>query len=81
MTLSLLLALSSCGGGNASAAQNVFGGTETAQNGDQSLAGKKVGIAMPTQSSERWINDGKNMKAKLEAKGAEVVLQFGDDDI
>ena len=31
--------------------------------------GKKVGVAMPTQSSERWINDGANMKEQLEALG------------
>ena len=34
--------------------------------------GKKVGVAMPTQSSERWINDGKNMKSELEKLGYEV---------
>ena len=34
----------------------------------------KVGVAMPTQSSERWINDGANMKTKLEALGYEVDL-------
>ena len=29
---------------------------------------KTVGILMPTQSSERWINDGANMKKQLEEK-------------
>ena len=38
--------------------------------------GKTIGIAMPTQSSERWINDGANMKAQLESLGYEVVLQY-----
>lgn len=42
---------------------------------------KKVGVAMPTSSSERWINDGANMKAKLEALGYEVDLQCAEDDI
>jgi len=27
--------------------------------------GGKIGVAMPTQSSERWIKDGQNMKAQL----------------
>ena len=40
-------------------------------------AGKSVGIAMPTQSYERWIKDGGNMKAQLEAKGFNVILQYG----
>ena len=28
-----------------------------------------IGIAMPTKSSLRWINDGDALKAALEAKG------------
>ena len=27
-----------------------------------------VGVCMPTQSSERWINDGANMKKQLEKR-------------
>ncbi len=38
-------------------------------------------MAMPTQSSERWINDGANMKAQLEALGYEVDLQYAEDDV
>ena len=40
-----------------------------------------VGVVMPTRTSERWINDGVNMKAKLEMLGYEVDLQYADDDI
>ena len=43
--------------------------------------GKKVGVAMPTQSSERWIKDGANMKEQLEALGYEVDLQYAEDDV
>ena len=46
-----------------------------------SVEGKTVGVAMPTQSSERWINDGANMKAQLEALGYEVELQYAEDDV
>ena len=42
---------------------------------------KKVGVAMPTQSSERWINDGANMKKQLEDLGYEVDLQYAEDDV
>ncbi len=42
---------------------------------------KRVGVAMPTRTSERWINDGMNMKAKLETLGYEVDLQYANDDI
>lgn len=40
-----------------------------------------VGIAMPTQSSLRWISDGNELKTALEAKGYTVDLQFAEDDI
>ena len=43
--------------------------------------GMTVGVAMPTQSSERWINDGANMKAQLEALGYAVDLQYAEDDV
>lgn len=42
--------------------------------------GGRVAVAMPTQSSERWIKDGGNMKEKLEAMGYEVDLQYAEDD-
>jgi putative multiple sugar transport system substrate-binding protein len=40
-----------------------------------------VGIAMPTQSSSRWIADGGNMKKILEERGYKVDLQYAEDDI
>jgi putative multiple sugar transport system substrate-binding protein len=43
--------------------------------------GKKIGIAMPTQSSQRWIQDGANVKSQLEALGYAVDLQYAEDDV
>ncbi|WP_309068728.1 multiple monosaccharide ABC transporter substrate-binding protein [Microbacterium sp.] len=40
-----------------------------------------VGVAMPTETSERWINDGDAVKSQLEEAGYEVDLQFANDDI
>ncbi len=40
-----------------------------------------VGIAMPTQSSQRWIQDGGNMKKILEERGYKVDLQYAEDNI
>ena len=95
MALVMVLALVACGGsgnggnagsgnagGNAGAnAPADNGGDDAAEPaGDQVGAGKTIGIAMPTQSSERWINDGANMKAQLEALGYEVQLQYAEDD-
>jgi putative multiple sugar transport system substrate-binding protein len=45
------------------------------------FAQKQVGIAMPTQSSERWIKDGGNMKTILESRGYKVDLQYAEDNI
>lgn len=87
LALAMALSLVACGGGNdkpadpAPAPEASTSGEAAPEAGDAGLAGKKVGLAMPTQSSERWINDGGNMKKQLEAKGAKVVLQYGDDDV
>ena len=42
---------------------------------------KKVGIAMPTKSSARWIADGENIVKQLQAKGYETDLQYGEDNV
>jgi putative multiple sugar transport system substrate-binding protein len=40
-----------------------------------------VGVAMPTQSLQRWNQDGTNMKKQLEAKGYKVDLQYANNDV
>nr|WP_274706755.1 multiple monosaccharide ABC transporter substrate-binding protein [Allorhizobium sonneratiae] len=40
-----------------------------------------VGIAMPTKSSARWIDDGNNIVKQLKAAGYDTDLQYGEDDI
>ena len=42
---------------------------------------KKVGVAMPTKTLQRWNQDGDNMKKRLEAAGFQVDLQYADNDI
>ncbi|MCL2010777.1 MAG: sugar-binding protein [Synergistaceae bacterium] len=44
------------------------------------FAAARIGISMPTQSLQRWNQDGANMKAQFEAAGYEVDLQFGGDN-
>lgn len=41
----------------------------------------KVGVAMPTQSLQRWNQDGEYLKVNLEAAGFEVDLQYADNDV
>ncbi|WP_317845472.1 multiple monosaccharide ABC transporter substrate-binding protein [Schnuerera sp. xch1] len=53
------------------------GGDEGVETGGEDT--KLIGVAMPTQSAPRWIEDGNNMKNLLEEKGYEVDLQFAED--
>ena len=59
----------------------LFVGCGAAGGSGSAGGGKKVGVAMPTQSSERWINDGANMKKQLEELGYTVDLQYAEDDV
>ncbi|MDX6280399.1 MAG: putative multiple sugar transport system substrate-binding protein [Kribbellaceae bacterium] len=68
----LVLGLAACGGQGAGA---------TADTTGQKPADLTIGVSMPTQTSERWIADGKAVKEKLEAKGYKVDLQYANDDI
>ncbi len=71
----LALTLAACGGGGA--------GTGPAEGQGESKAPDEVtvGVAMPTQTSERWIADGDNVKKQLEDLGYKVDLQYAGDDI
>ncbi|MEE6280722.1 multiple monosaccharide ABC transporter substrate-binding protein [Georgenia sunbinii] len=78
--LTLTFALAACGGGGAgsddSATEPAEGGDTPAAAGDQT-----IGVAMPTQTSERWIADGAAVQSQLEEAGYTVDLQFANDDI
>jgi putative multiple sugar transport system substrate-binding protein len=71
----LALALAACSGGGAGSSSGEEGGT-TAEPSDQT-----IGVAMPTETSERWIADGNAVKSQLEDLGYSVDLQYAADDI
>lgn len=48
--------------------------------GVSAVAEGLIGVAMPTQSLQRWNQDGANMKEQLEAAGYEVILTYSDND-
>ncbi|MBM7582178.1 putative multiple sugar transport system substrate-binding protein [Caldicoprobacter guelmensis] len=59
-------------------------GSPTSSNPSSGSSEKKdilIGIAMPTQSLQRWNQDGANLKAQLEAKGYKVDLQYANNDV
>lgn len=71
--------LAACSGGGAGSTEEPTDGS-TAGGGEVSEGGL-VGVAMPTQTSERWIADGEAVESGLTELGYEVELQFANDDI
>jgi putative multiple sugar transport system substrate-binding protein len=58
-------------------------GLGAASFGSGALAQAKptIGIAMPTKSSARWIDDGNNIVKVLKERGYGADLQYAEDDI
>lgn len=82
LAIGMVFGLAACSNQSTSTtASNNANTDSTATAGGADSKGKKIGVAMPTQSSERWIRDGKNMKQKLEALGYEVDLQYAEDEV
>lgn len=68
LMLALMLMTAACGNADNSGSS----GSSEGKSG-------KVGIAMPTKSSERWVNDGNNMVKEFEALGYSTDLQYAED--
>ena len=89
MVLVTAMVLGACGGSNEPAATTTTAApaetTTAAPDGETTAAPDgetfKVGIAMPTKSSERWIDDGNNMVKVLQDLGYETDLQYAEDVI
>ncbi|XEC93060.1 multiple monosaccharide ABC transporter substrate-binding protein [Paenibacillus tarimensis] len=64
----MMLVVAACGGGGST------GGSSGGSKG-------KVGISMPTKSSERWVSDGANMVKEFESLGYSADLQYAEDVI
>ena len=78
VSLTAALALVACNGtADTDTPDTATTDTAEAPAGDGGL----IGVAMPTQTSERWIADGEAVKSGLEAAGYTVDLQFANDDI
>ncbi|MCZ8519198.1 MULTISPECIES: multiple monosaccharide ABC transporter substrate-binding protein [Paenibacillus] len=81
MFLVLLFSLAACGGGGAS--EPAGGSAQKTESGGSSSGGDskggKVGISMPTKSSERWVSDGANMVKEFEKLGYQTDLQYAED--
>ncbi len=76
----LTISLAACGASAPDATQN-SASTEKSASGSGTSNGTLVGVAMPTQSLQRWNQDGDNMKKQLESKGYVVDLQYANNDV
>jgi putative multiple sugar transport system substrate-binding protein len=72
------LVLAGCATGGTTTTPTSTAGSDT---GTSTTEGGLIGVSMPTQSSTRWISDGENIKAQMEAAGFDVDLQYAEDDI
>lgn len=83
LTAALTAGLAGCGSkAPAEESKTESAKSETETSGETESEGKKsgrIGISMPTQSSQRWIIEGNEMKDQLEAMGYTVDLQYGED--
>lgn len=78
LAATMVFSLAACGGKKDDGKAATSGTVKTEEQAESN--GMTIGVCMPTQSSERWINDGNNMEAILKAKGYEVKKQFAEDD-
>lgn len=76
--------LAACGNSanstDSSASASSAASTDSAK-ASTTAGGQSIGVAMPTQSLQRWNQDGENMKKQLEAKGYKVDLQYANNDV
>src|SRR5690625_2536195 len=83
--IALTMTMAACAGEGAGSSNGNGNGNGAAENADEGgevdNSDLTVGVAMPTQSMQRWLDDGNNMKAELEAEGYNVDLQYAEDDI
>ncbi len=81
--ITMALSLAACGGSGAGAT-DTSSASDTASTDTSSAAaadGGLIGVAMPTQTSSRWIADGNAVKSGLEKLGYTVDLEYANDDI
>jgi putative multiple sugar transport system substrate-binding protein len=57
------------------------GSAALASGGSFAQSKPTIGIAMPTKSSARWIDDGNNIVKVLKERGYGTDLQYAEDDI
>ena len=82
LCLSLVACTSASDPGNSTGGNNDTQGTDQPTTGGDSQTGgetKTVGIAMPTQSLERWNRDGAYLDEQFKAAGYNTIVTYSDN--
>lgn len=81
LALVAMLVLAACTAVTTPAASEPAAETSSEEAAAPAASDILVGVAMPTQSLQRWNQDGANMKAQLEEQGYQVDLQYANNDV
>lgn len=84
LAFATICSLTACGGGKTASTSPTGAGvasSTSAAPATPASSGQMVGVSMPTQSLQRWNQDGANMKKQLESKGYKVELQYANNDV
>ncbi len=79
----MVFAFAACGSSTSSSSSESSASSTAPETSAPTASGSDqlIGVAMPTQSLQRWNQDGTNMKSQLEAKGYKVDLQYANNDV
>ena len=82
MVVGMLAGCGSTANENASGSTTATNASETAASESSTAAGDVlIGVAMPTQSLQRWNQDGDNLNKFLTEMGYKVDLQYADNEV
>ena len=84
LATSMVFTLAACGSSAPAPAEEPAAEEETEEAAEPAAEEEEtlsVGIAMPTNSLERWNRDGQYLKDQFEAAGYKADLKFSDNDI
>jgi putative multiple sugar transport system substrate-binding protein len=82
MAFTMVFSLTACSGNSASSvASSSAASTAASSTATSSASSQMIGVSMPTQSLQRWNQDGANIEKQLKAKGYTVDIQYANNDV
>lgn len=84
LALSVVCMLTACGNGSSNTNATASSASQASSEGSsagKAGSGQLIGVSMPTQSLQRWNQDGTNIQKQLQDKGYKVELQYANNDV